>query len=36
MRVSNSYDPDQAWHFVGLDLDPTCLQILSADGKAGH
>ena len=23
-RVSNSLGPDQARHFVGLDLDPNC------------
>ena len=28
--VSNSLDPDQARHFVGPDLDPNCLQRLSA------
>ena len=27
----NSLDPDQARHFVGPDLDPNCLQTLSAD-----
>ena len=31
IRVSNSLDPDQAQHFVGFDLDPNCLQSLSAD-----
>ena len=31
IRVSNSLDPDQARHFVGPDLDPKCLQSLSAD-----
>ena len=29
--VSNSLDPDQARHFVGPDLDPYCLQRLSAE-----
>ena len=29
--VANSFDPDQARHFVGPDLDPNCLQRLSAD-----
>ena len=29
--VSKSLDPDQARHFVGHDLDPNCLQRLSAD-----
>ena len=31
IRVSNSLNPDQARHFVGPDLDPNCLQMLSAD-----
>ena len=31
IRVSKSLDPDQAWHFVGPDLGPNCLQKLSAD-----
>ena len=30
-RVSNSFDPDQARHFVGPDLGPNCLQRLPAD-----
>ena len=29
--VSNSLDSDQAGHFVGPDLDPNCLQRISAD-----
>ena len=29
--MSNSLDPDQARHLVGPDLDPNCLQSLSAD-----
>ena len=29
--MANSLDPDQARHFVGPDLDPNCLQRLSAD-----
>ena len=29
--MSNSLDPDQALHFVRPDLDPNCLQRLSAD-----
>ena len=29
--MSNSLDPDQAQHFVGPDLGPSCLQMLSAD-----
>ena len=33
IRVSNSLDPDQARHYVGPDLDPKCLQRLSADDK---
>ena len=32
--MSNSLDPDQARHFVGPDLDPNCLQRLSADNKS--
>ena len=28
-RVSNSLDPDQDRHFVGPDLDPSCIQRLS-------
>ena len=28
--MSNSLDPDQAGHFVRPDLDPNCLQSLSA------
>ena len=31
IKVSNSLDPDQAWHFVGSDLGPNCLQRLSAE-----
>ena len=31
IRVSNSFDPDQAWHNVEPDLGPNCLQRLSAD-----
>ena len=29
--MSKSLDPDQARHFVGPDLGPNCLQILSTD-----
>ena len=29
--MSNSLDPDQARHFVGPDLDPNCLERLSAN-----
>ena len=36
IRVSNSLDPDQARCFVGPDLDPNCLQRLSADDKSRH
>ena len=36
IRVSNSLDPDQTRHFVGPDLGPNCLQLLSADGTRGH
>ena len=31
--MSNNLDPDQDRHFVGPDLDPNCLQRLSADNK---
>ena len=31
--MSNSLDPDHARHSVGPDLDPSCLQRLSADNK---
>ena len=33
ISVSNGLDPDQDRHFVGPDLDPNCLQRLSADDK---
>ena len=36
IRVSNSLDPDQARHFVGLDLGPNCLQNIPADGMLGN
>ena len=29
--MSNSLDQDQAQRSVGLDLDPNCMQLLSAD-----
>ena len=29
-RVTNSFDPDQARRFVGPDLVPNCLQMLSS------
>ena len=32
--MSNSLYPDQAGHFVGPDLNPNCLQRLSADDKS--
>ena len=31
IRVTNSLDPNQAWHFVGADIGPNCLQRSSAD-----
>ena len=31
--MSNGLDPDQDRHFVDPDLDPNCLQRLSADHK---
>ena len=34
--MSNSLDPDQARHFVGPDLGPNCLQLLSADNKVHY
>ena len=34
IQVSNSLDPDQAWHFVGPDLGPNWLQRSSADNKS--
>ena len=34
IRVSNDLDPDQDRHNVGPDLDPNCLQMLSADQKS--
>ena len=34
LSVLNSSDPDQDRHFVGPDLDPNCLQSLSADNKS--
>ena len=36
IRVSNSLDTDQAWHFVGPDLGPNCLQRFSADDAADN
>ena len=32
--MSNSFDPDQARHFVRPDLGPNCLQRLSSDGNS--
>ena len=29
--MSNNLDPDQAPHYVGPDLDPTCLQRITSD-----
>ena len=29
--MSNSLNPDQARHYVGLDLDPNCLPSLSSN-----
>ena len=34
--MSNSLDPDQARHYVGPDLDPNCLQRLSADDTSSQ
>ena len=36
IRVSNSLDPAQARGFVRPDLDPNCLQRLSADDTSRH
>ena len=35
IRVFNSLVPDQPQHFVAPDLDPNCLQKLSADDTSG-
>ena len=35
-RVSNSFYPDQARQYVGPDLDPNCLQRLSADDTSKY
>ena len=32
--MSNNLDPDQAQHFVGPDLGPSCLQRLSTDATS--
>ena len=34
IRVSNGLDPDQDQHSVEPDLEPNCLQKLSADEKS--
>ena len=34
IRVSNGFDPDQGQNFAGPDLDPNCLQRLSADNES--
>ena len=34
-RGSNNLYPDQVGHFVGPDLGPNCLQMLSADDTGG-
>ena len=34
VKMSNCLDPDQARHFVGLDLCPDCLQNISAGDKS--
>ena len=36
IKVSNSLDPDQGRHSVGPDLDPNCLQRLSAFCRHQH
>ena len=35
-QQSNSFDPDQARHFVGPDLVPNCLQRLSTDDTSSE
>ena len=35
-RVSSSFDPDQARHFTWLNLDPNCLQRISADSTGSQ
>ena len=35
-EVENSLDPDQVRIYVGSDLDPNCLQRLSADDTSGQ
>ena len=35
MRVSNSLDPDQAGHYIGPDLGPSCLQGYQQMTKVG-
>ena len=35
IRVSNHLDPDQARRFVGVDLGPNCLQMISAADTNG-
>ena len=34
--MSNGLDPDQDQHFAGPDLDPNCLQRLSADNASSQ
>ena len=34
--LSNSLDPDKVRCFVGSDLGPSCLQMLSADNTGGY
>ena len=36
IRVTNSLNLDQDHHSVGPDLDPNCLEMLSADNKTYH
>ena len=35
ISLSDGLDPDQARQYVGPDLDPNCLQRLSADDTSG-
>ena len=34
--MSNSLDPDQAHHIVGLDRGPNCVQALTREGGASY
>ena len=36
ISVSNSFSPDQSWHYVRPDLGPNCLERLLEDYKFCH